>query len=130
MPSPPKKARIHRRCDANVPRRNNLCVSVDCCPLPRIAAPPPSLFARHFLLLTPDERPNLIALNLGAGKIDELLALILAAVRAEFRERLQDGALRRDGDVARRADGVSFNERPDNSDALDGRHFIHTEQYA
>lgn len=74
-------------------------------------------FLRQILLLAPDERPDLIALNPFAGQVPQHFILVRRTSAAKLNQQLDHGILCRPSYADGGADGVSLNQAADYSGA-------------
>src|ERR1022692_836263 len=103
---------------ADYPARDQFRIGIDGRPGPHAAdAELAFLLLWNVLVLRPDERPDLIALNPAAGEIAEHAVLILGADRASLYKELCDGVLGHAGNADSSADAVSVYEAPNHLSA-------------
>lgn len=111
---------------ANVPRWDQLCVSVDCRPGPNVASfALKKLLNRGISLLGINERPNFIDLDALAGQIYERLVLIIEASLTGIDHQLGHGVLADPGEPGHGADRGSLAKQMEDAGAGFPIEFVH-----
>ena len=111
---------------ANENRENEFCIGVDGGPRPRIASTLGSgLRTRDVLRLRVSETPNLIDLDLLAGKAAKGLVLIGAESRTGGVQQINDGVLGRAGDALNGPNAHAFTEKLQDASAFGGGELVH-----
>jgi hypothetical protein len=118
MPETPSEILNEFRCGSAIarphhPARHQLGIGIYRRPRPDASDPELPLFLnRDVLVLRPNERPDLIALNSAAVKIPKHAVLIPGADRASLNEQFRDGVFGNAGYADGGADAIFIYEAP------------------
>jgi len=94
-------------------------------PRPNVAPADFLLLGRAIPFLGPDERPNLIALDILEGQIAEGFVLILRAGGAELLQKFQDGRAVNPRHAGRGSKGIPFHETGNDLDLFGATQLVH-----
>lgn len=111
---------------ANVPRRDQLRIRVDCGPRPYVTSLPGNLlFNRGIQCLGVNERPNFIDLDALAGQIHECAVLIIEAGATGIHNQLSDRVFARPGQPGYGSDRTTLAKQVEDAGAVCSGKSVH-----